>query len=211
LNQQGSNLGADISMKRQATAHLAYVAEFIRKFFNNTSPGPSTLERFFMFRQGEGSISFSNEETQEYHRCLDTLNKEFGRKRLSINSITTSLKDAIFKSFDLQSRSGSSFEDRLKLAIEGLYAQLHKQPASFTCYIPVNGIEKDGLPLRFGRVRFVIFNKTQVRNLRRSRNRNLKLFVEQIKANDHWERVYAVTKVTAVDSDAALDLRLIEP
>jgi hypothetical protein len=79
----------------------------------------------------------------------------------------------------------------------------------FTCYIPVNGIEKEGLPLKFGQIRFVRFDKTQMQNLQRTKNPNMNLISDHIRKSGHFDRTFAVCHVSAIAKEKAFELAYV--
>jgi hypothetical protein len=194
-------------MKSDTKTRLGYVSEFIRMIHQDTSPNSIfKSEGKWFSRRNEGWIAFSKEETQHYLQILDRLHNEFVKKEdLSLRSVEIMLQDAIYYSFDLNKSRGGTFEDRIPVALGVLYKQLNGNPSEFTCYVPVKGLAEEGLPTRFGLAKLVIFNEAQVRNLIPDKSSKIKILIDEMKKANHWQHHFAIVKVSARDSAAALD------
>ena len=166
-------------------------------------------------RRDEGSLFLDAEETSAYSRVVNELLKQHvPREDLSRRSVEAFLQEALFGSLDLQSRSSSSFEERLRAALDRLLALLKAPSEVFRCWVPVEGLDLDKFAPRFGGIRFVKFGRHQVRQpkLGRLKQQNRtdawRWSRKRIRESNTWGSVCAAVDVSARDAPSAETIAL---
>ncbi len=149
---------------------LAFVRKFLKDILDNISTYsllPDKLDNLW-YRKNEGSIVLEYGEMKEYKSVRNKLLQEFSKKEdLSEPALDFALKTAIFEFVDISKRRDENPDVRLNKAIEKLWKFLNRPPEQYECYIEVGGLDISSLPGSFGGIRFVIFNKYQLRKLRK--------------------------------------------
>ena len=188
----------------------SYVSEFIRRVHQSIQPASTArLEGFWLSRRDEGSLFFDSEERTQYIDVVERLEREFAKGGdLSRKSIERYLQNALFDSLDLNDARGSTFEERLAIALTTLKKSLDASPIAYRCLVPVNGLAADDLPFGFGGIRFVAFGNRQLRELRQLVRRHrdpqaLAPFIERLKGGWLWGQICAVVVVEARDFGGA--------
>ena len=154
---------------------------------------------YSIYRAGEGAILTDTQKSQ-FQKTLRKLLEELNfNEELSKSTISNALQNAIFESLDIRGRRSADFSVRLDKAMDDL-ARLALLPVQdYECFIEVAGLDPESLPAKFGTVRFVVFNRYQLRRLQPARLvRNL--------APDVMDFCFGIVTVHACDGEAALAL-----
>lgn len=171
--------------------------------------------RMFFLDKDFGVFYFTPVEEKKYLKLIDRFEKEYSSdEKLSRTGIEKLLKTALFSSLWRGDDQPKEFNKRLEIAIESLYIGLTKETSIYTVFVPVFGGEKEGLPLVFGDVRFVIYNDNQLRKIKeikKKKGRNLiqaraqNRPINEIKKTNLWGSLCAIVNVEAKDEGASLE------
>lgn len=104
----------------------------------------------------EGNVVLDHKQAKEYRECLDELyNSNKIRKKHSKRAVEILMQEAILHALALNNkRCDKPFEDRLSEAIKELKGKLHVNPKPWVVHMRVEGLAKEGLPYKFGKVQF---------------------------------------------------------
>lgn len=195
---------------------LRYIEEFIRSIHRNLVPqGSSGPAALWLSQVDEGTLLLSDTEATEYSDVASRLFEQFVKKEeMSRRSAERYLQKALFDALDLRSRSSIPFEQRLASAVAQLRSQMMEAAENYTCYVPVGGLDTDGLPCQLGKLRFVVLNEAQLRRLSRSGKRepvqgaigSQAWVFSDLNRTDSWAKAAAIAQVKAKDFSAALYL-----
>lgn len=148
---------------------LPEVRQFIVFVHSRLKPGSASGDGIWFSRRDEGSLFLDPEEQAAYSAVIAALMKTYVPKDdLSRRSVETFVQDALFKALDLREQRKTRFEERLDTELQTLSVRLTAPSQSFTSWIAVDGLERAGLPARFGDVRFATFARPQLRQLTRA-------------------------------------------
>jgi Apea-like HEPN len=195
---------------------LPCVEQFVSDVYRDSEPGyPDDLSGVSFSRPGEGSLFLSQRETAEYARVVSRLMDDFVKHEdMSRRSVERYLQDVLFAAFDIHSRTTVSFDDRLASGVAGLWRRLTQPASEYTIWVPVGGLAPEGLPRRFGKLRFVLMDETQLRRLSSPRGQGLTKAdiasrhraLADLKGLPSWGEGTAVVTLQARDDDAAGEL-----
>jgi hypothetical protein len=151
---------------------LQRVGDFIRRILPTLAVNDETVTTqwsgFWLSRPAEGTLHLTGAESDDYRKLLRDLWDEFAKEEdLSINSVSQILGDTLFEALDISSQRGTDFDARLTSSLQTLRQRLSTGASTYTCFVPVDGLELDVRPLLLGHVRFVRFGQSHLRELMR--------------------------------------------
>jgi hypothetical protein len=202
------------------TRKIEYVSELIRRLLpKEPDVQPTDLSRYakIISRFDEGTLLLDPTESRAYAETLARLLHDFGKAEdISPATIEQALQTAIFFAIDItKKRQERPLEERIRTAKTELLNALRQSTKSYECYVPVGGIEAKGLPYRFGRVNFLVFNQRALRKFiqavqEQEVSDNEKKFrtsiLERLQLASIWKSPCARTQVRARDFAGALVL-----
>ena len=118
---------------------------------------------------GDGiRAELTDAEADQYSAALDALWTALrGRETLSRRYVERALQVAILEACDpKQQDPGTLFQDRLVKAVAKLRRELTKTPIKWEVHLPVKGLDKTGLPMRIGGVKFRVATTAILRSWR---------------------------------------------
>ena len=150
-------------------AQLGYVGSFIREVYQHaeSTESPSLGGPWFS-RKGQGSIFFDESDAVSYSKVVARLVEDYGAAGdISRKTLATLVQDALFATLDLQAttQDAAACEKRLKTAVRELHRKLTEAPAAYSCYVPVQGLSAEGLPMTVGRARLLVMSAPRLRRL----------------------------------------------
>jgi hypothetical protein len=198
---------------RQSREPLPQVAAFIRSIHSDRSGQPAPDNGIWFSRRDEGSVFLDAERAVVYSRVVTELMKKYApREDVSRRTVEGFLQEAVFEALDIQSRSTSSFDDRLRAALDKLLARLRAPSEVYRCWVPIEGLKLDRRAARFGPVTFAKFGPRQLRELTQRNPAKGRLgwpqILKHVRESKAWGRVCSVVEVEARDSESAEALAL---
>ena len=116
----------------------------------------------------EGNLALDHEEANEYRECLNKLyySKEI-YKLHSRKAVELLMQEAILRVLDINhKRPDKPFEDRLSEAIKELKSKLQVPPTLWTVHMRIEGLALEGLPYKFGKVKFWVADEHDLEKLK---------------------------------------------
>jgi len=196
-------------------AQLDYVEGFVRGVHRSMTSGVSAkLTGPWFSRKDQGSLFLDEGDATAYARVVARLVEEQGKKEdVSRRTLETHLQDVLFSALDLKadSKDDAEFEKRLVVAMAQFRGRLKQPPTDYTCYIPVFGLDVEGLPSNMGGVRLVRMTAPRMRQLAFPGDvelpdesaGNRQRLLGTLKEDLLLGRPMAMVKVRARDADAA--------
>ncbi len=191
---------------------LREVYEFILFVRTRLAPGTSSDDGIWFSRRDQGSLFLDREEQAAYSSLItDLLKRHAPEGDLSRRSVETFVQDALFASLDLSDRSQIPIEERIEMELTTLLTRLDAPSEPFRCWVAVEGLDRAGLPARFGNVTFVTFSETQLRKLSKplsNQSPHWNTHEQHIRKSELWRQTCAEIEVEARDFSAAQELAL---
>ncbi len=166
-------------------------------------------EMFFSL-EDLGTLYLNHEETKEYREVLNSMINDMDSEIISPKAIEKLFQQTILKSLDLGSKQSSiPLEKRIKDSLKCLEESLNETPQNIILYYPIEGLADEGLPFKFGKIEFRIFNNEDRVIFRKTIKNNWsdgssKTFlldcVKRLRVNN---KIVARLEVNAIDNDAA--------
>ncbi len=139
-------------------------------------------EMFFSL-EDLGTLYLNHEETKEYREVLNSIINDMDSEIISPKAIEKLFQQTILKSLNLNNKQNPiPLENRINDSLNDLEKSLNETPRKITLYHPVEGLAIEGLPFKFGKVEFSVFN-----------NEDYSLFENTVKNN--WEEGYSKQKL----------------
>ncbi|HQA59178.1 MAG TPA: HEPN domain-containing protein [Acetivibrio sp.] len=116
----------------------------------------------------EGYLALDHEEANEYRECLNKLyySKEI-YKLHSRKAVELLMQEAILRALDINhERPDKPFDDRLSEAIKELKSKLQVPPTLWTVHMRIEGLALEGLPYKFGKVKFCVADEHNLEKLK---------------------------------------------
>ena len=125
-----------------------------------------TGERELYFeRGGLGRLHLDYEEASRYHKCLRNLvNSSVKDDDLSLKTVERALQETLLEALFSNNSSLPSTDLKISRILEDLKQKLTVKRIPYCCYIPVCGIQEEGLPLSIGQIEFAIFDDLLIHN-----------------------------------------------
>jgi hypothetical protein len=187
------------------------VAAFVRSIHSDLSGQPEPDDGIWFSRTDEGSVFLDAERAAVYSRVVTELMKTYApREDLSRRTVEGFLQEAVFDALDIHSRSTSSFDERLRAALDKLVTRLRAPSEVYRCWVPIEGLKLDRRAARFGPVAFAKFGPCQLRELTQrnpaKRRPAWPQILKHVRESKAWGRVCSVVEVKARDSESAQTL-----
>ena len=194
---------------------LGYVTDFLRELADNVSYDVQ-LESVGLWssRADEGSVYLNGEDHWRYKEVLLRLVKDFAKKEdISSRTIARELQTAIFEVLDIpEKRRSQTLEERLQTSVNALRQALKAPSRTYRCFVPIAGLEASELPFRFGGLRFVTFNNSQLRKFLNAtkyhtkQSEKRKSVRKEFRRLSIWNKPCGFLEVPAKDQNAAISL-----
>lgn len=196
-----------------ASMDLKYVESFLERV-SREADTPKVPEFSGWWRRDEGHLQLTREAQREYLEVRSELMRQWAKKEdISEKEIGNLLVSAIFEVVDLPGKRHGTRAERIPLAIKELRRALKEDPIEYQCFVPVGGLDCSELPQLFGKVRFVVFNKSQLRKFvqaaghhtvqRKEKQDGLRKLMPE---STLWNKPCASLKIDARDRVAAVRL-----
>ena len=164
-------------------------------------------------RQSEGTLELSAEEHDQYLQLLQRSQNVLSPcDDLSVRSLDSAIKDAIFKVADIRRQRTESVDSRIREAIGTLRSYINAPAQNFDCWIEVAGLDKDSLPANFGSTYFAVLEDQNIEGVKgilpvqdKSPSSHDFDFAEHL-AEEIRGHPVAIQRVKARDAEAALTL-----
>lgn len=195
---------------------------FLQDLVRNVSEDETGFEGAgrFLSQEGFGTVFLSQDEAREFEVVVETLINRYGsRDLISRSYVEAELRRAIFTAFGEIDAVDRCSPARVTRAIDELDLRLSREPSSFHCFIQLEGAGRDGLPFRFGKLRFVVFNDSQLRKFREA-TRQHRFDAKELAKRRHvlrgirdthlWNGPCAIAVVKAKDAHAAEEIAVAE-
>lgn len=175
---------------------------------------PTANIGLILTRHGK-NLFLSRAKTELYLQTVGALMKEFvPNEDMSQSTVKRHLGDAIFEALYISDTSDEVFSARLKDSTKSLFNSLSRSPARYTWYVPIDGLEANGLPFSFGDARITILNQYRLGKIFNStpglanerRAALLRDSVEFLESTNSWGRPVIAIDVTARDMEAGKQL-----
>lgn len=159
----------------------------------------------------DGAIWLDGDEAQQYREVVGGVIRESTRsEQIGRKAVEKLCQQAILGSLDIRERNDQlSFEERTVNAIKALRKALRAKPVPFEVYLPVCGLDPEGLPVTFGNVAFCMLDDDTISQLPPVRIRNPK---DQLSILDFarpiTESPVGLVEVHAIEAGAAKDRAL---
>ncbi|GEM_PF-981835 len=116
----------------------------------------------------EGNVVLDHKEAKEYRECLDELyNSKEIQKKHGKRAVEILMQEAILHALDLNNkRCDKPFESRLSEAVKELKSKLQVNPKRWVVHMRVEGLAKEGLSYKFGKVRFWVADEHNLGELK---------------------------------------------
>jgi hypothetical protein len=150
-------------------ATLSFVASFVRDVFSRTTSTSSpNLDGRWFSRKDQGFIALEAGESAAYAGVVSRLAREYGKAGdISTKTLATFVQDVLFATLDLQAATQDvqACECRLKAAMGELHRKLTDPAVPYCCFLPVQGLSAEGLPMTLGRARLIVMTEARMRRL----------------------------------------------
>jgi len=205
-----------------AVPSLTHVADFIRGVcVRAASEETPSLDGPWFSRRGQGFIALDGEEAKAYAEVAAQLARDYGANGdISRKTLATFVQDALFQTMDLgaATQDMAACEQRLKTALQELHRKLIEPSASYTCFIPVESLSPDGLPMTLGGVQLLVMAEPRMRRLVLPRDASLTVEEKRqrrqvlaiVSDEGIARRPVARVEVAARDSESAESLAWLE-
>lgn len=196
--------------KKQKTINKKQITEFIQSLPNaNENFDIKKMEMFFS-SEDLGTLYLNNKEFLYYRKILNSIIKDLNSEIISPKTIEKLFQQAILKSLDLCLKQSSiPLEKRIKDSLKCLEESLNETPQNIILYYPVEGLADEGLPFKFGKIEFRIFNNEDNTLFTKTIKNNWsdgssKIFLlDCVKKSKVNNKIVARLEVNAIDNDAA--------
>ena len=215
-------MSVDIRDETQTLADLITRIERDIKAVKKSSGSPGTAHSIDSYmvsfsRDGMGGLFLTDEDAKEYRGCVDGIYAKVGRKTESISraAIASFVQSAMLKSIDILSCSEEThFEKRLAAALVELRNDLKASPLTWEIHVPVDGLETEKLPCRFGGCTFYFGDDNAILTLSKRLNTIFGTVADAASQDEFWRRCKNLLggrtcvwlHVEAVDESAARSL-----
>jgi len=199
--------------KQNKKSAIKIVTEFINSLSNVGAISKETNFEMFFSVDDEGTLVLDGEDFHQYRETLKTIIDTYGSEKISQKAIEKLFQKTILTVLDInEKRKEKTFLQRLEIAVEELHKSLTAVPTVFKVYYPINGLLKDGLPIKIGNVLFCVFDSEQYAQFYKilmeykgddKIRSNNAAFAESIKQSDIVGKTVGLVEVNAVDSEAA--------
>jgi hypothetical protein len=199
--------------KAKRSTKLTGIEELVRKVRERRfAPFSGDEQRAVAYDPALGALRLTRSEIETYDRELTKLITEFANTEIiSVRTVERWFQEALLQALQ-PVEDDPEFETQLSQSISELRERLHETPCSYDVYLPVNGLDVNGLPCEIAGIRFEVFNEGQLEKFRElaqtsARNEDDKDFrvttVGKMWERDIGNQVFAKVQVLAVDDEAA--------
>jgi len=169
-----------------------------------------TNEEILYFEHlGLGSLHLNYEGASRYRECLRNLVENSVKDDdLSLKTVEGLFQEALLEAFYLE-ESSASIDLKINDILEGLKQKLTAKRIPYCCYIPVCGINSEGLPLSMGKIKIAVFDDLLVdtfeaRIVKHSIQREFKWIKTKEKIDSSfYKKIVGIVTVEAKDYNAA--------
>lgn len=200
---------------------LEDLAHLISELNNNLGEKSISPPSMMFSNEEDGSIALNSEEASKYNEYLKNIINSSGRQdHISTSAIDKTIKQCILSILDInKKRQNMSFQDRITKYISELKTKIMAPLEKFNIYFPVAGLSTDGLPIKVGRVHFIVFDEDKANTIRdhftgqnisdeyKSTQREI---INKLLGNEMIDRPVAIIEVLAIEAIAAKNLALKE-
>ncbi len=164
-------------------------------------------------RRSEGTLQLTAEESYRYQELTKSVHKVLSPDDdLSLASIDSAVKDAIFAVVDIPGSRSKDVEVRIRSAMATLVLAIQTPAQEYECWIEVQGLDEDSLPATFSDTRFLVLRNWDLRRLTATarERRRVSEASDDAALNQFMEdatgRPVAIQCVRARDSESALKI-----
>ncbi|NMC60431.1 MAG: hypothetical protein GYA51_13760 [Candidatus Methanofastidiosa archaeon] len=137
----------------------------------------------FFSSEDLGTLYLNHEETKKYREVLNSIINDIDSEIISPKAIEKLFQQTILKSLNRNKKQNPiPLENRINDLLNDLEKSLNEAPRKIILYHPIEGLASEGLPFKFGKVEFSVFN-----------NEDYSLFENTVKNN--WEDGYSKQKL----------------
>jgi hypothetical protein len=200
-------MGKQVSLRNA----LEQTRVFLRSLSEANVP-TDMLAAELVISDDEKGITFSGPEAASFRKCLDALCSAMPRPDFLTKKGTEKLlKNAVLAAIQIEGNQIQVPEAQIKNAIIGLETALTSAAKEFGVYIPVVGLDPDGLPIDIGQYRFMLFDEREYRKFTGSEvGRHPPLILERSIGGDFLGTAVGYRVVEALEADAARDTALVD-
>jgi hypothetical protein len=194
---------------------LQAARRFLQGLHNDLESTSDPLGYDILFSQeNEGTVMLSGVEAGEYRNCVSLLTSATGGGEvISKSAVERAFQRAIFAALDIRNQRSLGFEARATEAINDLKHTLTRELSPHLVFLPVSGLQVDGLPVNVGTVEFAPFGQEHLAMFRKAverhqvsaeeRDRRVRMLEEDVEEESLVGRTVGILEVSAIDWIAA--------